>query len=130
MQPVYMVHTYTSLSLVYNPQLNTGQVALSDAGNDLNIVPAWIQGVTGCNSVVAIVDDGNGNLKHMYIARYIVHLARCEVSCIGSLALKHTADVLTMYMYIKKCAVLRTCFLCAGVEYTHQDLEDNYVSLK
>ena len=39
-------------------QLNTGQIAPGDAGNDLNVVPAWIQGVTGCNSVVAIVDDG------------------------------------------------------------------------
>ena len=41
-------------------QLNTGQVSPNDAGNDLNVVPAWIQGVTGCNSVVGIVDDGKG----------------------------------------------------------------------
>ena len=29
-----------------------------DSTRDLNVEPAWIQGLTGCNVVVAIVDDG------------------------------------------------------------------------
>lgn len=43
---------------VYQLQLNTGQTLVSDAGRDLNVVPVWLQGITGCNSYVAIVDDG------------------------------------------------------------------------
>ena len=39
-------------------QLNTGQTGTLNTGNDLNVEPAWIQGITGCNSIVAIVDDG------------------------------------------------------------------------
>ncbi len=39
-------------------QLNTGQTGASNVGNDLNVEPAWLQGITGCNSVVAIVDNG------------------------------------------------------------------------
>ena len=39
-------------------QRNTGQLDSSDAGNDLNVERAWLQGLTGCGTVVAIVDDG------------------------------------------------------------------------
>ena len=40
-------------------QLNTGTVSgVAGAGNDIRVEPVWIQGVTGCNSIVAIVDDG------------------------------------------------------------------------
>jgi len=39
-------------------QLNIGQLGLRDIGHDLNVEPVWIQGITGCNSIVAIVDDG------------------------------------------------------------------------
>lgn len=52
---------YTSLLQHYcmHPlQLNSGQLGLPDIGHDLNVEPVWIQGVTGCNSIVAIVDDG------------------------------------------------------------------------
>ena len=38
-------------------QLNTGQTG-GPAGRDLNVVPAWMQGVTGKGVVVAVVDDG------------------------------------------------------------------------
>jgi hypothetical protein len=31
---------------------------LGDSTRDLNVEPAWIQGITGCNVVVGIVDDG------------------------------------------------------------------------
>ena len=27
-------------------------------GNDLNVERAWLQGLTGCNVTVAVVDDG------------------------------------------------------------------------
>ncbi len=33
-------------------------MAAASGGRDLNIERAWLQGVTGCGSVVAIVDDG------------------------------------------------------------------------
>ena len=49
----------TSLPQLLHPlQLNSGQLGLPDIGHDLNVEPVWIQGTTGCNSFVAIVDDG------------------------------------------------------------------------
>ena len=39
-------------------QLNSGQFAEQFRGNDLNVEPAWIQGYSGCNVTVAVVDDG------------------------------------------------------------------------
>ena len=41
-------------------QRNTRQSTLytGPAGLDLNVQPAWIQGVTGAGVVVSIVDDG------------------------------------------------------------------------
>ena len=39
-------------------QLNTGQTLSSERGRDINVEPVWLQGITGCNSSVAIVDDG------------------------------------------------------------------------
>ena len=39
-------------------QLNTGQTN-GPAGFDLNVEPAWMQGVTGRGVVVSFVDDGN-----------------------------------------------------------------------
>ncbi len=38
-------------------QLNTGQTS-GPAGLDLNVEPAWIQGVTGQGVVVSFIDDG------------------------------------------------------------------------
>ena len=38
-------------------QLNTGQTS-GPAGRDLNVVPAWMQGITGKGVVVSVVDDG------------------------------------------------------------------------
>ena len=41
-----------------NPtQENTGQT-LGPSGLDLNVEPAWMQGITGDGVVVGIVDDG------------------------------------------------------------------------
>lgn len=41
-------------------QRNTRQstLAFGPVGLDLNVQPAWIQGVTGAGVVVSIVDDG------------------------------------------------------------------------
>lgn len=52
--------TYLHLLRHYVPtsmQLNTGQVG-GLPGHDLNVEPAWIQGITGRGVVVAVVDDG------------------------------------------------------------------------
>ena len=39
-------------------QLNTGQLGASFAQNDVNAERVWIQGITGCNVNVAVVDTG------------------------------------------------------------------------
>ena len=39
-------------------QLNTGQLGASLAQNDVNAERVWIQGITGCNVNVAVVDTG------------------------------------------------------------------------
>ena len=44
-------------------QLNTGQLNRTDAGRDLNVERAWLQGLTGCGIVVAVVDDGNNVIR-------------------------------------------------------------------
>ena len=48
------------LSLI---QHNTGQLNSTDIGRDLNVERVWLQGTTGCDSVVAIVDDGKKDKK-------------------------------------------------------------------
>ena len=42
-------------------QSNSEMGVLQEYGDstlDLNVEPAWIQGITGCNVVVGVVDDG------------------------------------------------------------------------
>ena len=39
-------------------QLNTGQLGAQFAQNDVNAERVWIQGVTGCNVTIAVVDTG------------------------------------------------------------------------
>ena len=39
-------------------QLNTGQEGDAYQGYDLNVEKAWLQGLTGCNVTLTIVDDG------------------------------------------------------------------------
>ena len=52
------VHNSELLLLyVHKMQLNTGQTR-GPAGRDLNVVPAWMQGITGKGVVVSVVDDG------------------------------------------------------------------------
>lgn len=46
---------FISDSLYRDYQLNRGQVGGS---RDLNVEPAWIQGLTGRGVTVAVVDDG------------------------------------------------------------------------
>ena len=43
---------------VFVVQLNSGQYGQELVGNDLNVEKAWLQGLTGCNVTVAVVDDG------------------------------------------------------------------------
>lgn len=42
--------------------MNTGQTGViqqfGEDRRDLNVEPVWIQGVTGCNVIVGVVDDG------------------------------------------------------------------------
>ena len=42
--------------IVPRPQVNTGQAG--EGGGDINVKPAWLQGLTGRGVTVAIVDDG------------------------------------------------------------------------
>ena len=44
-------------------QLNTGQTNGS-AGRDLNVIPVWMQGITGKGVVVSVVDDGKSIFMH------------------------------------------------------------------
>lgn len=44
--------------LIYYLQLNTGQFGDQYKNRDLKIEKVWIQGLTGCNVTVAVVDDG------------------------------------------------------------------------
>lgn len=56
-QSAYINTVYINIH-VYYVQLNSGQVGGS---HDLNVEPAWIQGLTGKGVTVAVVDDG----KHL-----------------------------------------------------------------
>ena len=53
------------MPLTISHQLNTGQRGI--AGNDVNAERAWLQGITGCGSVVAIVDTGMCALIDLYV---------------------------------------------------------------
>ena len=46
------------LSDLTNLQLNTGQFGDQYKNRDLKIEKVWIQGLTGCNVTVGVVDDG------------------------------------------------------------------------
>lgn len=59
-----------NLFLCFDVQVNTGQ--FGPQGLDLNVEGAWIQGITGCNRVVAIVDDGRFSLHHMKLAQCLL----------------------------------------------------------
>jgi subtilisin family serine protease len=53
----YMVPTDPLFQNQWN-LLNSGQLGNEYKGNDLNVEKAWLQGLTGCNVTVAVVDDG------------------------------------------------------------------------
>ena len=48
----------TPLSIILFVQLNNGSFTNGPSGKDLNVEPAWMQGITGSGVVVAIVDNG------------------------------------------------------------------------
>ena len=79
--------------------------------HDMNVRPVWDQGITGKGVVVSILDDGklfcsNINIVCMYTAIYI-HFKHCE-----NLSLLYGC----IFIYY------------LGLEHTHHDLRDNYVS--
>ena len=39
-------------------QLNTGSIYPDHAGRDADVERAWLQGVTGCGSIVTVTDEG------------------------------------------------------------------------
>ena len=49
-------------------QLNRGQLGLEYIGRDLNIEPVWMQGITGLNVTVAVVDDGKRYTLLLYLS--------------------------------------------------------------
>ncbi|CAI8027851.1 Furin [Geodia barretti] len=65
----YSVPTDPLFSTQWNV-LNTGQFDGQFIGNDLNVEPAWIQGYSGCNVTVAVVDDGNNIEKLLVICTH------------------------------------------------------------
>ena len=72
---------------MYYLQLNTGQTSSAVAGFDVNVEPVWIQGITGCNSVVGIVDDGMYGIKPMLHHNIIIDdiiQCRCRVYSLRS----------------------------------------------
>ena len=84
----------------HNLQLNTGQVGGSH-DSDLNVEPAWIQGITGKGVVVAVVDDGELH-KCLYRSCHIRIYWRC-------LTLEAHSKHYTMYIFIHGLAVLSKC---------------------
>ena len=48
---------YYNYILYCSYQLNTGSIA-GQSGKDLNVEPAWMQGITGKGVVVSVFDDG------------------------------------------------------------------------
>ena len=53
----YKLHIIIKLSVQSNSDTGVLQ-EFGDSTRDLNVEPAWIQGVTGCNVIVGVVDDG------------------------------------------------------------------------
>ena len=63
--PPYFHSPFCILKFIYAlilVQLNRGQVGLEYIGRDMNIEPVWIQGITGLNVTVAVVDDGKHHI--------------------------------------------------------------------
>ena len=45
-------------SNIFSLQLNTGQAGVNNRDRDLKVEQVWLQGVSGCATVVGIVDSG------------------------------------------------------------------------
>ena len=77
---ICLVHMYIQLvtysHIIYHFQENTGQTR-GPSGLDLNVEPAWMQGITGEGVIVGIVDDGQLDCRiHgmiIYQCRIIMH---------------------------------------------------------
>ena len=66
------------LSFYVCTQLNTGQHGNQFIGNDLNVEKAWLQGVTGCNVTVTVVDDGKFILCKTFTSIMIMRPLICQ----------------------------------------------------
>ena len=64
-------------------QLNSGQFGEQFRGNDLNVEPAWIQGYSGCNVTVAVVDDGKLLIKLKPLILTSYNVFSCILPLIG-----------------------------------------------
>ena len=56
-----LIHYNCQLQLLSLSKVNSETGVLQELGDstrDLNVEPAWLQGLTGCNVVVGVVDDG------------------------------------------------------------------------
>ena len=53
------VHFKVLSHILLHSQLNSGQFGDEYLGNDLRVEQAWMQGLTGCNVTVTVVDDGS-----------------------------------------------------------------------
>ena len=61
------------LILLIPMQLNRGQLGLEYIGRDLNIEPVWMQGITGLNVTVAVVDDGKRYTLLLILVEFSSH---------------------------------------------------------
>ena len=59
-------------------QLNRGQLGLESIGRDLNVEPVWMQGITGLNVTVAVVDDGK--LQYLHVVSYMSSILTHSIS--------------------------------------------------
>lgn len=61
-------------TLIHLQQVTTSTLVFQNRGNglDMNVIPAWLEGITGKGAVVTILDDGlekdHPDLKQNYVS--------------------------------------------------------------
>ena len=55
------------LLLLFCGQLNTGQYGNEYRGRDLKIEKVWMQGLSGCNVTIGVVDDGRWQFSETHV---------------------------------------------------------------
>lgn len=66
----FCILNYFIICALIPVQLNRGQVGLEYIGRDMNIEPVWMQGITGLNVTVAVVDDGKHHIATIAISTH------------------------------------------------------------